>query len=121
MLGSLAHVLLKTMYSTMQQKIQQYLVHSFLYYRLDESLIEDQDYDQLCQELKDWLDSTQGIMESPFQNIVARSLAEEASGFSIRKYPAEIISTALHLLYQQRYKPKMSFNHFLDRLGYRLA
>ena len=37
-----------------QQKVRQYLVHSFLYYQLDESLISDNYYDQICNEILDF-------------------------------------------------------------------
>ena len=36
---------------TLNRLIRQFLVHSFLYYRLDESLISDQQYDELAQGL----------------------------------------------------------------------
>ncbi len=109
------------MNSEIQQKIRQYLVHSFLYYRLDESLIDDQKYDYICKELKNLLDSAQEKFDVPYRVLVEKSLGAEASGFSIRKYPPEIVSTSLHLLYQQRYKDKFKFNSFLDRFGYRLT
>ena len=47
------------------------------------------------------------------------ALGEEASGFSIRNYPTQIISTSLHLLYQLRYREQMPFKQFLERYGYR--
>ena len=34
---------------TLNRLIRQFLVHSYLYYRLDESLISDQQYDELAQ------------------------------------------------------------------------
>ena len=34
------------------QKIRQYLVHSFLYYQLDVSIISDRNYDQICADLQ---------------------------------------------------------------------
>jgi len=35
-----------------QQKVRQYLVHSFLYYQLGESIISDMQYDQNCVEVE---------------------------------------------------------------------
>ena len=37
---------------TLNRIIRQFLVHSYLYYRLDESLISDQQYDELAQKLR---------------------------------------------------------------------
>ena len=42
---------------TLNRLIRQFLVHSFLYYRLDESLISDQQYDDLAQGLRKILTS----------------------------------------------------------------
>ena len=80
---------------SIQQKVRQYLVHSFLYYRLDESIISDRHYEKI-------------------------NLYDDASGFSVRKYPAEIISTAMHLLYQRSYIKSMTFDTYLARFGYSL-
>jgi len=38
-----------------QQKVRQYLVHSFLYYQLGESIISDMQYDQICVEVETYL------------------------------------------------------------------
>ena len=37
---------------TLNRLIRQFLVHSYLYYRLDESLISDQQYDEVAQKLR---------------------------------------------------------------------
>ena len=101
----------------LQQRILQFLVHSFLYYQLGESLISDQQYDRLCQELQ------QNLETPPDPPVLywdlVKQLGPEASGFSIKKYPPPIISTALHLLYQENYANRISFADFLARHGYR--
>lgn len=83
-----------------QQKIRQYLVHSFLYYQLDESIISDRHYDEICTEVLQLMDTHTSSSHLPYHELVKKSLSVDASGFSLRKYPAEIISSALHLLYQ---------------------
>ena len=104
-----------------QQKVRQYLVHSFLYYQLGESIISDMQYDQICVEVETYLRTNSNSNPLPYHDIITKSLAEDASGFSIRKYPEEIVSTALHLLYQHNYRRKsMTFDAFLSRLGYSL-
>tara|TARA_B100001996_G_C18413920_1_gene497969 strand:+ start:272 stop:616 length:345 start_codon:yes stop_codon:yes gene_type:complete len=101
-----------------QQKIRQYLVHSFLYYQLDESIISDRIYDQICADVVKLISENLDNNSLPFHNLVKSSLTENASGFSINKYPPEIVSAALHLLYQSNYVDSMSFETFLARFGY---
>ena len=100
------------------QKIRQYLVHSFLYYQLDVSIISDRNYDQICADLAKLISNNPNKNYSPFQDLVKSSLDENSSGFSINKYPPEIVSAALHLLYQTNYIGSMSFETFLARFGY---
>jgi hypothetical protein len=57
----------------------------------------------------------------PYHELVKTSLSDDASGFSIRKYPAEITSSAVHLLYQHNSVKSMSFDTFLSRFGYSLS
>ena len=104
-----------------QQKIRQYLVHSFLYYQLDESIISDSHYDEMCAEVFQLMETHTGSSLMPYQELVKKSLSEDASGFSLRKYPVEIISSALHLLYQHNAVKSMTFDTFLTRFGYSLS
>jgi NAD-dependent DNA ligase len=97
----------------------QYLVHSFLYYQLGETLISDQQYDQLCQELNQQLSSAPESEETPYRKLVEQALGPEASGYTLRQYPEPVVSAALHLLHQAQ-APERSFAQFCERLGYRL-
>ena len=101
-----------------QQKIRQYLVHSFLYYQLDESIISDRHYDNICADVANLISDNSAKNFLPFLDLVKSSLTENASGFSISEYPPEIVSAALHLLYQTSYIDLMSFETFLARFGY---
>jgi len=101
-----------------QQKIRQYLVHSFLYYQLDESIISDRQYDHICADVTKLISDNSAKKILPVHDLVKTSLTENASGFSISKYPPEIVSAALHLLYQTSYIDSMSFENFLARFGY---
>ena len=103
-----------------RQKIRQYLLHSFLYYQLDESIIADRHYDDICAEVLQLMETHTGSSLLPYQELVKKSLSEDASGFSVRKYPAEIISSALHLLYQHNAVKTISFEAFVTRFGYSL-
>ena len=106
---------------SIQQKIRQYLVHSFLYYRLDESIISDRHYDNICVEVGKLIQTNSAASLFPYYDLVKINLSEDVSGFSIRKYPAEIVSTAIHLLYQHSYIKSMTFDSYLARFGYSLT
>ena len=108
------------MNGVIQQKIRQYLVHSFLYYQLNESIISDKCFDLICKEILNFLENNSEEYFLPYRGILTSSLSGDASGYTIKKFPAEIISSALHLLYQKNYKGSISFNTFLARFGYRL-
>ena len=101
-----------------QRKIRQYLVHSFLYYKLGESIIPDRQFDQICKDILNYKKNNSEKINMPYQDILDDSLANDASGFSIQQFPNEIVSSALHLLYQKNYSESLSFKAFLSRFGY---
>ena len=101
----------------LQQRIRQFLVHSFLYYQLNDPVIADVQYDLLCRELKELLTAYRGE-PLPFQTLAQETLGNATSGFSLKTYPSQIISSALHLLYQHSYTQHFPFEVFLARLGY---
>lgn len=102
-----------------QKQIRQYLVHSFIYYQLNESVISDDKYDLLCQDLQKDLELTM-YPDVPYLDLVRETLDKEGSGYSIKNYPAPIISAAFHLLYQEQYLKLMNFTDFISRYGYRV-
>ena len=104
----------------LERLVRQFLVHSFLYYQLDESIIGDHNYDQICIQLKE---AVQGQDKYLHQNIIEKSLGAEGSGFSIHKkaYPPSIVSAAFHLLYQDKCSETKSFREFLSSYGYGVA
>jgi hypothetical protein len=73
----------------MQILIKDYLIHSYLYYILDSSIISDGEYDMLCKEL------LQSDIEHP---LVDKGSLAAGSGFSIIDYPVEIMEEAKELL-----------------------
>ena len=108
------------MNALIQQKIRQYLVHSFIYYKLGESIISDNQFDLICNEVLQLTKKNPEIISIPYKEIIATSLSNEASGFNIKKYPDEIVSSSLHLLYQYSFKELVTFETFLARFGYSL-
>ena len=100
----------------LRQRALQFLVHSFLYYRLGESVVSDEFYDRMAKELRA-LRSKHPNAEMPYAEVIDPALGPEASGFRIRKYPPRIISTAFKLLYAVT-TPEMDFPEFLERRGF---
>ena len=104
--------------SNLDQLARQFLVHSFIYYQLNESIIGDEKYDQLCVSLKKEVEEQNDYL---YQELIEPSLGSEGSGFAIptKAYPPRIVSTALHLLYQDQYKHRVDLDTFLKSYGYK--
>lgn len=69
----------------MDKRVKEYLIHCYLYYKLDTAIISDTEFDKLC---KDLLDS--GV-EHP---LVSKDDLAAGTGYSIPEYPPEIIKEA---------------------------
>jgi DNA ligase-like, N-terminal NAD+-binding domain len=102
--------------SLLRRRARQFLVHSFLYYRLGESVIGDDAFDRVSEELR-LLRSKYPQAELPFADVLALALGPEGSGFAIRNYPPEIVSAAFKLLYATA-APDVDFHEFVERRGY---
>jgi hypothetical protein len=97
---------------------RQFLVHSFLYYMLDESIIDDTTYDRWCVELVNLQRKHPDLAASlPYHDICSQ-LDESASGSYIKNYPPEIVSTAFHLLAREKQQP---LAELVQRYGYQLV
>lgn len=101
----------------------QFLVHSFLYYQLNESLISDPLYDSISQALRT-LRSQHPKAEIPHAKLIDKTLSamdSTDSGYSIKTkdYPPEITTLAFQLLYQEK-QPSTDFKEFVERRGFRL-
>jgi hypothetical protein len=101
----------------LRQRALQFLVHSFLYYRLSEPVISDAQFDVIAAELRS-LRKVHPRAELPHGDLVDQALGPEESGFLIRDYPAPVISAAFKLLYATA-DPEVGFVEFVERRGYR--
>lgn len=95
---------------------RQFLVHSFLYYRLGESVISDEAFDRIAEELRR-LHAEHPQAELPHADVLAPALGPEGSGFAIRNYPPGIVTDAFKLLYATA-DPDVEFHEFVERRGY---
>ena len=103
----------------LKQRALQFLVHSFLYYRLNDTLIGDERFDRLAEELRA-LRAKLPEAEMPYAEAIDPLLGPEASGFRIRNYPPRIVTTAFKVLYAAT-RPDVDFREFVERRGYRAA
>lgn len=108
----------KTIEARMRRLGNQFLVHSFLYYRLGENLITDAAFDLLAEALLA-LHRAHPELELPHAAALKPALGEEASGFAIRNYPEDVVTDAFKLLYAMT-GPGIEFSEFLERRGYRM-
>jgi NAD-dependent DNA ligase len=71
-----------------------YLMFSYAYYKENESLISDSEYDQICQDLiTNWDNITH--WHKPLLNLES---LKAGTGYDIAKYPNRVISAALSLI-----------------------
>jgi hypothetical protein len=78
--------------------IKNYLVHCYLYYELNESIISDEDFDRLCVRLlANWPNQ-----QSSYKKYISKNDLEAGTGFTLfydhetnkRDYPSEIVTLA---------------------------
>lgn len=105
----------QTIEEKVNQRIQQFLVHSFIYYELNENVTADYNYDRICKELYEFKE--QGLVSDHKYESLVEGLDKSGSGFYIREYPKPIITTALRLLHFCKYD-KENWSLFLGRFGY---
>ncbi len=103
----------------LRQLAQQFLVHSFLYYRLGESVLGDGPFDRLAEALRR-LREAHPAAAMPHAKLIDPVLGPEASGHQVRDYPPEIITMAFQLLYAETH-PEVPFEEFVERRGYRVS
>ena len=92
--------------SKLDIKWRHFLVHSYLYYQLDKSVIADSEYDNICRYLLNHYDhikesETMSHKELRRSNIISKSTFISASGFDIplEKYPRITVSVANGLIH----------------------
>jgi len=104
--------------ATLRQRALQFLVHSFLYYKLGEPVISDLFFDQLTEELAH-LRAQHPEEDMPYAEIIDPALGAEGTGFSIRTYPVPIVTAAFKLLYAMKSSEESTdFFEFAERWGY---
>lgn len=72
----------------MNDDLKEYLIHCYLYYKLNSPVISDSEFDRLCKKL---LDS--GISSE----LVSEEDLRAGTGYSIKEYPEEVVKAAEEL------------------------
>jgi hypothetical protein len=102
----------------LRRRALQFLLHCFLYYRLNESVIPDERFDRWTEELRA-LRARHPDAEMPYAELIDPVLGPEGSGFAIREYPPEIVTAAFQVLYALS-GSDLDFREFVERRGYRV-
>ena len=103
--------------SILKRRALQFIVHSFLYYRLNEPVLTDEAFDTITKELRK-LRRINPKAEIPHAKLVDGALGPEDTAFAIRDYPADVITAAFKLLYSST-RQDIGFVEFVERRGYR--
>lgn len=104
-----------------------YLVHCFLYYELGETLISDEKYWKVCDELiwlqKKYPDLCAGLpLHKECINLstdYSRPNKPDGTAFTKSDYGLDTATVALHLLYREK-KSRTSFQKFAEKYGYNI-
>ena len=99
-----------------ERRHRQLLIHSYLYYRINTSIIDDSTYDRWCRELVELHRKYPEIAECAEYYSYCKGFDQSGSGYFIRTYPIEIMATALRLLWMVEGK-KEPFENMLAREG----
>jgi len=72
------------------EDLNDYLLHCYLYYNLNNPIIYDHDFDQLCKALVEKWDS----INHSYKKLISLEDLKAGTGYSITDYPQEIIEEA---------------------------
>lgn len=100
---------------------QQFLIHSYIYYKLDDNIIPDHQYDWICETLKGLMEKHPDYAKELKYHELCLGLDSSGSGFYIQDYPEEIVSRAFHLLYQHKKQQgvtELPFGEFINQWGF---
>jgi hypothetical protein len=103
------------------QMIKEYLIHSYLYYILNESIISDTEYDTLCRHI----DANWSTHQSVWKKYVSRADLKAGTGFTlfvtpdeegntVPNYPKEIVEEAETRLAEFRAKMVLTYQTSAD-------
>lgn len=97
------------------------IVHPYLYYELDSSIIPDTQFDAMCREMRRLhKEYPEEAKQAPYYDL-CREFETCGSGFFLRDrgYPPELVDMAFHVLYtvERERGSNLSFSEFVGRFG----
>ena len=103
-------------------RMQQFLVHGYLYYVLDENIIPDYQYDRICKRFVELLNKyPEEAKQLPYYEVTGSGGEGSGSAFYIKDYPPQIATTAFRRLWYHKKNTIPDFNedfeHFIGRWG----
>jgi hypothetical protein len=75
---------------TADENLTDYLIHCYLYYKLNNPIIYDYDFDELCKDLLSRWDS----ISHSYKDFVSYDDLKAGTGYSITEYPKDVIEEA---------------------------
>ena len=78
--------------------ISLYMVCSYAYYELDESLISDEEFDALCKDLLKNFGKIKLLSGHPHKHFLTKENLEAGTGFSITNWPSRVVSVTEKIL-----------------------
>ncbi len=72
------------------EDLNDYLIHCYLYYELNNPVIYDHDFDLLCKEILEKWDT----LTHPHKHVVNKDDLKAGTGYHIKEYPPDIIEAA---------------------------
>jgi hypothetical protein len=86
-------------YELIHRRTKQLIVHSYLYYKLSQSVIDDYTFDKMCKELVALGRKYPDIAEQTKHWKIGQQFDDAGTGFFINQYPNELELDANILLY----------------------
>ena len=105
----------------LRRRMSQFLVHSFVYYKLNENIISDHQYDWLCKHLVEVMERHPiEAAALPYYDL-CKGIEQSGSGFYIQDYPKEIMTTAFRMMWLNKKQTIPDFHEdfklFISRWG----
>jgi hypothetical protein len=105
-------------------RMQQFLIHGYLYYALNENIIDDHKYDRICVRLVELMNKyPEEAKKMPYYELTGGGGEGSGSAFFIGldEYPPQIVTKAFRMLWYHKRETSLTydenFEQFIGRYG----